>query len=282
MRGALSLVLLVGLAGCGQARIEDPKTLRFSAIPDQPPAQVLQQHKALVDRICVAIKKSCQWIPVDSYEALVERIGRNEIDVAYFGAATFAQASHRYQAVPLAMRDIDFRFTSVIVVRKASKAFDLDALKQTRFRFGNRSSTSAHFMLRQRLQDENIVPERYFSQVSFSSNHDETLRAVASGEADAGGINASVFYRRVADRDPSATALRAVWQTPPFTDYVWAARRQISAGLRQALVDAFLDLEFGSRVDGPALEAEDAAGYVPAFPSDFEEMTRVLRSQGAL
>lgn len=282
MRHASSLVLVMVLVGCGQAPVEDPQTLRFSAIPDQSPAQVLQQHKALVDRVCAAVKRRCQWVAVDSYEALVERMGRNEVDVAYFGAATFAQAVHRHQAVPLAMRDIDFRFTSVIVVRKASQAHDLDALKRTRFRFGNRSSTSAHFMLRQRLQDENIVPERYFSQVSYSSNHDETLKAVASGEADAGGINASVFYRRVADGDPSASALRAVWQTPPFTDYVWAARRQISPELRQELVDAFLDLDLGSTVDAPALKAEDATGYVPSFLGDFEEMIRVLRSQGAL
>ena len=137
-------------------------------------------------------------------------------------------------------------------------------------------------MLRQRLQDEHIVPERFFSQVSYSLNHDATMQAVASGQADAGGINASVFYRRVAAGDAAALALRAVWQSPPFTDYVWAAQPELPFELRQALVDAFLDLDLGSPTDAPALQAQGAAGYVPAFPSDFDEITGVLRSQGVL
>lgn len=279
---AALLVVLFGVAGCQQAGAQDPDPLRFSAIPDQPAGQVLQQHKALVERLCAAIKRSCQWVAVDSYEALVERLGRGEVDVAYFGAATFAQASYRYRAVPLAMRDIDFRFTSVIVVPRDSKARSLDDLKRARFSFGNCGSTSGHFMLRQRLQDQGIVPEHYFSSVSFTSDHVATLRAVADGEADAGGVNASVFYHLLTAGDPSAVALRVIWQTPPFVDYVWAGRAQLSAPLRQSLIDGLLDLDLASEADRPALQAEGAAGFVPAFASDFEEVSTVLRAQGRL
>jgi phosphonate transport system substrate-binding protein len=221
-------------------------------------------------------------VPTDSYEALVASFGRGEVDVAYFGAVTFAQAMQRHGAVPLAMRDIDFRFTSVIVVPKNSGAHGIDELKRLRFSFANRSSTSGHFMLRQRLLDEHIVPEQYFSSVAFTADHDATIHAVARGDADAGGINASVFYKRVASGDPDALALRVVWQTPPFTDYVWAGRRELSAPLRQAIIDAYLDLDQASAADRPALQAEATAGFVPAFSSDFEEMRTVLQSQGQL
>lgn len=272
----------VALAGCKQKVMEDTEPLRFSAIPDQPAVEVEQQHKALVERLCASIKKSCVWIPVDSYESLVDRVGRGEVDVAYFGGVTFAQALHRHQAVPLAMRDIDFRFTSVIVVPKESKARGLDDLRQVRFTFGNRSSTSGHFMLRRRLHDQNVMPEQYFSSVAFTSDHDATMRAVANGVADAGGVNASVFHRRLSVGDPVALALRVVWQSAPYIDYVWAARAELSAPLRQSLIDAFLDLDFASTVDGPALQAEGASGYLPAFASDFQEVTDVLRTQDRL
>lgn len=276
------MTVLLGVAGCREAHPDDPERLRLSAIPDQPADMVLRQHQALVDRICASIKRSCEWVPVDSYESLVERMGRGEVDVAYLGAATFAQASHRYQAVPLAMRDIDFRFTSVIVVPRSSKPHSLDDLKQLRFSFGNHSSTSGHFMLRQRLRDHGIVPEQYFASVAYASDHDATIRAVASGLADAGGVNASVFYKRFAAGDPLALALRVVWQSPPFTDYVWAARAQLSVPLRRALIDAFLDLDLGSEADRPALEAEGTSGFVPAFASDFDEVGEVLLSQGRM
>jgi phosphonate transport system substrate-binding protein len=276
------LVLMSGLFACTPQAPADPQILRFSAIPDQPAAQVAQQHQALVDRICASIRRTCRWVPAESYEALVDSFGRGEVDVAYFGAVTFAQALQHHGAVPLAMRDIDFRFTSVIVVPKDSDAHDLDGLRRLRFSFGNRSSTSGHLMLRERLLDQHIVPERYFSSVAYTSDHDATLRAVAHGAADAGGVNASVFYRRYAAGDPDALALRVVWQTPPYTDYVWAARPALSAPLRQALVDAYLDLDLSSPRDRAALEAEGAAGFLPAFTSDFDEVRAVLRSQGLL
>jgi phosphonate transport system substrate-binding protein len=95
-------------------------------------------------------------------------------------------------------------------------------------------------------------------------------------------VNAIVFYRRMAAGDPAASALRVLWQTPPFTDYVWAARAALSAPLRQRLVDAFLDLDIASEADRAALRAEGAGGFVPAFPEDFEEVLAVLRAQGKL
>ena len=276
------LLLLLGAAGCRPARPPDPETLRFSAIPDQPADQVLRQHKALVDRLCTAIRRPCRWVPAESYEALVDRLGRGEVDVAYLGAVTFAQAWSRHHAVPLAMRYIDFRFTSVIVVPRDSKVHHLDDLKGARFSFGNQESTSGHFMLRQRLLDQGIVAERYFSAVSYATEHDATLRAVAGGAADAGGVNASVFYKRLAAGDAAASALRVIWQTPPFVDYVWAGRAQLSPALRQAMVDAFLDLDLDAEADRPALQAEGAAGFVPAFDADFDEVRAVLHSQGRL
>lgn len=281
LRSALSVGLLA-LAGCREAPPADPPRLRFSAIPDQPAAAVHAQHRPLMERVCAALKRPCEWVDAGSYEGLVDRFGRGEVDIAYFGAVTFAQARHRHGAVPLAMRDIDFRFTSVVVVPRNSAARSLDDLRQARFTFGNRNSTSGHYMVRQRLMDQNIVPERYFSHVAFAPDHDATLREVAQGRADAGGVNASVFYKRLAAGDPAAAALRVVWQTPPYTDYVWAGRAALPAPLRQAVLDALLDLDLSTPADQAALQAEGAAGYVPAFASDFEPVSAVLAAQGML
>jgi len=276
------LFALFALLGCREAPAPDPDVLRFAAIPDQAPAQVLDQHQALMDRVCGVARYRCRWVPVDSYEGLVDRFGRGEVDLAYFGAATFAQARQRHGAVPLAMRDVDFRFTSVILVRKEGPLQGLADLRRRRFAFANRSSTSGHLMLRQRLADEQLVPERDFASVRYTDDHDAAMRALAGGQVDAAGVNAIVFYRRVAAGDPTASALRVLWQTPPFTDYVWAARAELSPALRQRLVDAFLDLDIASASDRAALQAEGADGYVPAFPEDFEEVLAVLRAQGKL
>lgn len=281
-RAGGAVLCVFALAGCQPPPAVDPPVLRFGAIPDQAPERVAQQHRAMIDRVCEAAKVRCQWVPSPDYEALVDRFGRGEIDVAYFGAVTLAQAMHRHAAEPLVMRDVDFRFTSVVLVRKDNPAPSLEQLRGKSFGFGNRSSTSGHYMLRQRLGDAHIVPEDHFASVVYTGDHDATLRAVADGKIDAGGVNASVFVHRLVDGDPAAGQLRVLWRSRPYIDYAWAARAALSAGLKARLVDAFLDLDLGVPRDAEALAHEGAAGYVPAFASDFDEATAVLRAQGKL
>lgn len=259
-----------------------PGELRVSAIPDQSPDNVRKQHQALMEVVCGLAEVRCRWVPARSYEDLVAQMGRAEIDMAFLGGVTFVQAEARHQAVPLAMRDIDFRFSSVVVVRSDDPAHALADLKGRRFAFGNRNSTSGHFMGRHLLRKNGIEAERDFASVVFSGSHDDTLRLVATGEVDAGVANASVFFRRLVDGEQNARRLRVVWQSPSYVDYVWAARPQLPNALRQRLVDAFLDLDRVVPAHAEALTREGAAGYVPAYAADFDEVRSVVRAQGQL
>ncbi len=270
------------LLGCAPAAEPDPAVLRVSALPDQAPERVRAQHERLIEQVCARAQLRCEWTPVPSYEALVDRIGDGSIDLAYFGAVTFAQAAHRHRARPLAMRDIDFRFTSVIVVRRDHAARSLADLRQQAFAFGNRQSTSGHYMVRQRLQQQGIDPERHFSSVVHRDTHDATLRAVADGEVAAGATNASVFYQRLLAGDAAAGRLRVLWQTPPYVDYVWGVRGGLSPALRQRLADAFLDLDVTVPAHRAALDDEGASGYVPAFAGDFDEVRAIVGAHGRL
>jgi phosphonate transport system substrate-binding protein len=278
----LALCLPLALAGCESPAASEPPVLRFSAIPDQGTPFVIAQHAPLMERLCAALHRSCRFVPATSYDELVAQIGRGEVDVAFLGAVGFVQARERHRAVPLAMRDIDFRFTSVVLVRKNATLDGLDDLRQKPFTFANRSSTSGHVMLRQRLARENVVPERYFSAVQYAANHDAAMQALAQGRVDGAGVNASVYYRRLATGDPVAASLRVVWQTPPYVDYVWSAREGLPAPQRRRQTDAYLDLEAAVPADRVALQAESAGGYVPAFADDFEEARGVLRALGQL
>jgi phosphonate transport system substrate-binding protein len=103
----LCLSLLAAASGCDGPARPAPAVVRFSALPDQTPDRVLTQHKAVVEEVCRIARVSCAWVPAPSYHGLVAAFGRGEIDVAFFGGVTFAQARHRFGAVPLAMRKIE-------------------------------------------------------------------------------------------------------------------------------------------------------------------------------
>jgi phosphonate transport system substrate-binding protein len=236
----------------------------------------------VVNQVCRITQVSCTWVPAASYDALVEGLGRGTVDVAFLGGVTYAQARARFGAVPLAMRDIDFAFTTVILVRADDSARGLADLRGRRFAFGNERSTSGHYMPRYYLQRQGLVPERTFGSVVYSGGHDATMRLVAEGRVDAGAVNGSLAYAMLASEDSMARRLRVLWRSPPYTDYVWAARPGLAADVRRRLEDAFLDLDQSDPAQRDALEHEGAGGYVPADPDEFDLIAAILRERGQL
>lgn len=276
------LTLLATATGCRRPAEPPPVVVRFSALPDQTPDRVLAQHQGVVNEVCRIARLSCTWVPVPSYEALVQELGRGTVDVGFLGGVTYAQAHARFGAVPLAMRDIDFAFTSVIVVRAGDPARSLADLRGRRFAFGNRTSTSGHYMPRYFLEGQGLVPERAFGSVTYSGRHDATMHLIADGRVDAGAVNGSLAYTMLASDTSLARRLRVLWRSPPYTDYVWAARPGLAVDVRRRLQDAFLDLDPTVPTQRDALAREGAGGYVTAGPDDFDLITGILRRRGQL
>lgn len=278
------LPALLTLAACGGDRqTPAPEVLRVSAIPDQSPERVQFQHEAVVREACALAGLRCEFRLVKTYEALVDQLGSGDLDVAFLGGVTFSQAYTRHRVEPLVMRDIDLNFTSLVLVRTEAAARSLADLKGRRFSFGNRSSTSGHFMARSMLGREGIEPERYFASVGFSGTHDATMRLVQSGQVEAGAVNSSVFFKAQAAGDPVARGLRVLWQSPPFADYVWSVRRTLPVEVRERLKNAFLDLNRSVPEQRQALDRHGAVlGFVPAYPADFDDVMRIVGQQGSL
>jgi phosphonate transport system substrate-binding protein len=108
------------------------------------------------------------------------------------------------------------------------------------------------------------------------------MRMIADGRVDAGAVNGSLAYATLASTDSAARRLRVLWRSPPFTDYVWAARPGLPADVRSRLQNALLDLDPSQPVQRAALEREGAGGYVPPDPDEFDQIADILRERGQL
>jgi phosphonate transport system substrate-binding protein len=235
-----------------------------------------------MDAVCQGAAVQCHWVDAATYAEVVEKLGDGSIDIAFLGGVTFARAQARRGAIALVMRDIDTRFTSVVVVRSADAAHTVQDLQGRSFTFGDRDSTSGHVMARHFLTAQGIDPEKFFSSVGYSGGHDKILQAVAAGEVDAGCLNASIAYESLASGGPYAGRLRMLWESPVYPNYVWTARRGLPVELRQRLIDAFLDLDNSTAGSRLALASESARGFLPAFAGDFKLVAGVLERAGDL
>jgi phosphonate transport system substrate-binding protein len=132
------------------------------------------------------------------------------------------------------------------------------------------------------LQRQGFTPERFFAGVLYSGRHDATIHMIADGRVEAGAVNGSLAYAMLASDDSGARRLKVLWRSPPFTDYVWAARPGLDAVVRRRIQNAFLDLDLTQPAHRAALQHEGAGGYVPADPDEFDQIVEILRQRGWL
>ena len=279
----VSACLSLQLTACsGPGQDASEQILRVGLLPDENKTTQRQRHLPLFQYLSQKTGLSFELITPDTYTELLTAFGGGQIDLAYFGGVTFVKAYLEYGATPLVMRDLDTRFTSMIVAT-GSDFSNLNELQGQRFSFGSRLSTSGHLMPRHFLQAERgVTPETYFRSVQYSGKHDRTAYWVRDGKVDAGAVNSEIIRRMLADGRLRPGDIRIVWTTPPYPDYVWAVHPQVSPENREQIEQAFLQLSADNPQHAAILSNLSTIGFFPASIKDFSMLKQVMASLGVL
>lgn len=260
----------------------EPTILRIAVLPGQSSERSRQRYAPLIEYLSQELKIPCQLVLTDSYEEILHLFENEQVEVAKFGGLTFAKASRSSQAVPLVMRDIDMRFTSYFLVRADSSIRTLKDCRGLKLTFGSKLSTSGHLMPRYFMQTKNIQPEDYFSKVLYSGAHDRTAYHVRDGLADLGVANRFIIEQLLEEGKLSHKDVRVLWETPPYADYVWAARKGVPEKTQRQIRDAFLALSIGNPQHQKILSRVNAESYLPASQEDFSHLFTLANELGLL
>jgi phosphonate transport system substrate-binding protein len=265
------------------AAAQTPSVLRVSAIPDENPTELLRKFKPLGTYLEKELGMKIEWTPVNDYPAVVEGLAASKIDLAWLGGFTFVQVRLRTgNAIPLVQRVEDEQFISRYIVPVGSTAKTLQDLKGKTFAFGSPSSTSGHLMPRYFLLKSGINPDKDFSRIAFSGAHDATVAFVASGRAEAGVLNASVFDRLLEKGDANAKAVRVLATTPPYYDYNWTVRGTLDPAIAKKITEAFLKLDPANPAHKEILDLQRAAKFIPTKVDNYKGIEEAGRSAGLL
>jgi phosphonate transport system substrate-binding protein len=158
----------------------------------------------------------------------------------------------------------------------------LQDLKGKTFAFGSPSSTSGHLMPRFFLLKEGINPDKDFARIAFSGAHDATVAFVASGRAEAGVLNSSVYDRLIEKGDTNAKAVRILARTPPYYDYNWTVRGDLDPAVVRKLTDAFLKLAPENPAHKEILDLQRATRFIATKPENYKGIEEAARSAGLL
>lgn len=193
-----------------------PPTLCVGTLPDQITAALRKRHASFLEYL--------------SAEAVV--------DVSFVLPSDYGKLVRLFRD-----RDAGTRFTSLFLVKDGDSSDDLADFKEKRFSFGSPLSSSGLLMPRRFMETEmQLIPKEFFSELHYFDAHDETAYLVRHGAVDLEVANTEIITAMIRDGRLKGNDLRVLWQTPPFTDYVWAVSNKLNVNVKTRLRDAFLGL----------------------------------------
>ncbi|HWF84128.1 MAG TPA: phosphate/phosphite/phosphonate ABC transporter substrate-binding protein [Vicinamibacterales bacterium] len=274
---AAALTLIVAGRGHGITAAEAP--LKVGMIPDAGATQVSVEEKApLQAYLAKALGRPVALVIPTNYNATVEGLGNGSLDFAYLGGLTYVKAHASYGVVPLVQRDIDQQFHSLLITQSASSIHTIADLKGKRFAFGDINSTSGHLMAYRAMTEDGIDPDKSLQSYRYTGSHAATVQAVASGVADAGATDETVFKSLIADGKVDGSKLRVFYTTPAFVDYVWVARKDVDVAAQKKFADTFLGLTAGR--DDQILTILRGQRFVRANNAEYQSIVDVAKRLG--
>lgn len=279
--GSLFLAALLVLPGCRTEDASKSKTLRMSMIPTTDPGKVIRESQPLVEYLGRETGAKIDLTVPTNYAAVVEAISNDQVDIAYLGGFTYVQASKRAGVVPLVQRERDREFHSLFITYKDSGINSLGDLKNRKFAFGDVNSTSGHLMPEYFMRQGGVDLE-VISNALYSGGHDATALAVANRKVDAGALDETVYQKMVADGKLDGAQVRVFYTTPPFFDYIWAARKTLDPRIAESFSSAMLKLDSNDASQKPILALLNATKYVKAEDGNYDKLRQAATDAGLL
>ncbi len=267
--------------GCSHSQTDSRPSVRLSMIPTTDPGKILRDSQPFIGYLEKQTGAKVELTVPTNYAAVVEAVSSDRVDIAYFGGFTFVQASARAGALPLVQRERDQNFHSLFITQPKSSIHSVKDLKGHSFAFGDVNSTSGHLMPAYFMQQQG-VDHAVLDKAIYTGGHDATALAVVNGKVDAGAMDELVYGRMMKEGKLSESQVRVFYTTPPFFDYVWAARKGLDPAIAKAFADAMLALDAGNAEQKTILDLLNASKYVKAEDSSYGPLRQAAKDAGLL
>jgi phosphonate transport system substrate-binding protein len=187
LAGAAALAFTATSASAQQWKVKYPE-ITFAVIPAENASGVTERYAPFVAYLSKELGVKVNLRIANDYAAIIEGQRAGNIQLAYYGPASFARA--RLTGVKTDAFVIDVNsdgskgYYSVLYVLAKSSYQKLEDLKGKNLGLVDPNSTSGNNMPRFKMNQMGITPETFFSKVVFTGSHENAVLALAQGTVD--------------------------------------------------------------------------------------------------
>lgn len=193
-----------------------------------------------------------------SYGAVMEAICIDQIDIAFFGPASYIPPRDKGCAklLAVAVEKGNSVYYSGLFARADAPYKDVKSLKGARLALGDVNSTSSFIYPVAMLMDAGVNPTRDLRQVLITGSHANSLKAVAEGKADVAGASFDSFEKAVKAGAIDPSKVRLLMKSEPIPYPPLAMSTQLSPEIQKKLKAAF-----GAAHTAPGVTPDMIRGY---------------------
>ena len=191
-RRSLMIGAAVSAVAASGARAQDWKAkypeLVFAVIPEENASGTVDRWTPFINYLSKEIGAKVTLRVANDYAAVIEGQRAGNIQIAYYGPASFARA--RIVGVKTDAFAIDVNsdgskgYYSVFYVLAKSPYQKIEDLKGKAMGFVDPNSTSGNNMPRFELDHLGIDPDKFFAKTVFAGSHENAVLALAQGTVD--------------------------------------------------------------------------------------------------
>jgi len=265
-----SLLLLIAMIFVPTSDVLADKALVLGVHPYKSATELQQAYSPLVNYLSRELGMPVELQISPNYEQHIERIGKDMVDIAYMGPASYVELVEKYGPKPLIARQFingKPTFHGKIIARQDSAIRSITNLEGKRFAFGDPESTMSHLVPQYMLQQAGIHP----AETKFLGSHNNVALAVLSGDFDAGAVKEEV-YEKYASR-----GLKAIASTPALSEHLFVARSTLDTALIKKICTAFFTLK--DKPDGATIMGsikKNLTAFGEVSDHDYDNLRHIL------
>lgn len=220
MKNAFNLLLLFCLSVFlpFEGHTLEKDTIRFGVASVISPGESYSQYSALSDYLGKKLNMKVAFFQKDSYAKMNTMIRDGEVDVATVCTGALLDLNEKdYKVLAIPVVRGKSSYHSYIIVSEKSGIKSVDELKGQTFAFTDSLSNSgALYPAYLITKNTNQNPDRYFSKVYYTGNHDKSIFLVNSGVV-AGAAVDSLIFEYFREKYPEKVAnIRIIDISPEF------------------------------------------------------------------
>ena len=297
MRVALTRVAAIGMAalalacaGCGNGgpAAGDPAGTAGSGTPAQPreltvaiagmvtPEEGLAYYQDLSRYVGDQVGLPVRLFHKAEYAEVNDMLEKRKVDVAFVCSGPYVSGHDKFGLELLAAPVVGGKpvYYSYLIVPETSQVTSLEGLRGKTFAFTDPQSNTGRMVPIYQLAKIGETPEQFFGKTYFTYSHDNSIKAVATGEADGAAVDSLIWDYANANAPVYTSKTKVILKSDPFGIPPVVVHPDMDVALKRKLRDAFVRANDDPKAR-PILAKMGIERFTVVRDSDYDSIRRM-------